>query len=66
MKRITWLLGEIADRLAPLLALCGLLFSLGYLADVIHSRMAPLHLLWALMALALASVAMWAFWSTPK
>ena len=58
MKRLIWLVGEIADRVAPLLALCGLLFSIGYLgsAEDLQQRF------WALMALALACVAMWAFW----
>ena len=62
MKRITWLLGEIADRTFPLLAVCGLMLSLGLLGSADDW----LHRVWALMALALASVAMWAFWSTHK
>lgn len=56
--RITWLLGEIADRTFPLLALCGLMLSLGLLGSAANLK----HRIWALMALALASVAMWAFW----
>lgn len=59
MKRITWLACEIADRTFPLLALCGLLFSIGLLGSASDMQ----HRIWALMALALACVAMWAFWS---
>ena len=60
--RLTDWLGAIADRMAPLLALCGLMAALGYLADVIHGHVVPLHLLWALLALVCAVVAMRAFW----
>lgn len=66
LQRAFGFLGDIADRLAPLLALCGLLFTLGYLADVIHTSIVPLHLFWALIALVCAVVAMRAFWSTHK
>ena len=59
MTRITWLLCETADRIAPLLALFGLLFSIGLLGNADDMQ----HRCWALMALALAVVAMWAFWS---
>lgn len=54
-----WLLGDIADRMAPLLALCGLLFSIGLLGSAadIHSRFI------AALALIISCVAMWAFWS---
>lgn len=58
MKRIAWLFCEIADRTLPLLALCGLLVSIGLLGSAPDA----LHRIWALMALALACVAMWAFW----
>lgn len=58
MSRIIWLLGEIADRTFPLLALCGLMLSLGLLGSAADLQ----HRVWALMALALACVAMWAFW----
>lgn len=58
MKRITWLLCEIAERTLPLLALFGLILSLGLLGSAPDT----LHRIWALMALALACVAMWAFW----
>ena len=62
MSRITWLLGEIADRMFPLLALCGLMISLGLLGSAADLQ----HRIWALMALALASVAMWAFWGSDE
>lgn len=58
MKRLLCLAGEIADRTYPLLALCGLLFSIGLLGSADDA----LHRIWALMALAAACVAMWAFW----
>ena len=58
MSRIAWILGEIADRTAPLLALCGLMLSLGLLGSAADLQ----HRIWALMALGLACVAMWAFW----
>lgn len=45
------------DGVAPLLALCGLLFSIGLLG----SAGDWLHRFWALMSLALSGVAMWAF-----
>lgn len=58
MKRIAWIACEIADRTFPLMALCGLLFSIGYLGSADDLQ----HRIWALMALAAACVAMWAFW----
>ena len=54
-----WLLGDIADRMAPLLAPCGLMFSIGLLGSAgdVHSRFI------AVCALIISCVAMWAFWS---
>ena len=66
LASVAGFLGAIADRMAPLLALVGLMAALGYLAEVIHDKLVPLHLLWALIALACAVVAMRAFWSTHK
>ena len=66
LASVAGFLGAIADRLAPLLALVGFMVALGYLADVIHNRIVPLHLLWALIALVCAVVAMRVFWSTNK
>lgn len=62
MNRIVWLFGEIADRVAPLLALVCLLFSIGLLGNATDMQ----HRIWALMALVLACVAMWAFWGDRK
>ena len=66
LASVAGFLGAIADRLAPLLALVGFMFALGYLADVIHGHVVPLHLLWALIALVCAVVAMRMFWGTDK
>jgi hypothetical protein len=57
-----WLLGDIADRMAPLLALCGLMFSIGLLGSADDLQ----HRIWALMALVFSCVAMWAFWGDRK
>lgn len=59
MKQITWWLEQIADRVSPLFALCGLLFSIGFLGSASDAQ----HLFWGLCALAASCVAMWAFWS---
>ena len=59
MKRLIGMACEIADRTMPLLALCGFLLSLGLLGSATDMQ----HRIWALMALALACVAMWAFWN---
>lgn len=58
MKRLIWMACEIADRTMPLMALCGLLLSIGLLGSAADLQ----HRIWAIMAIALASVAMWAFW----
>lgn len=52
------------DRIAPLLALCGFMAALVLLVETLGAtQVNPLHLLWSGLALALASIAMWAFWS---
>ena len=56
-SELVWLLGDIADRMTPRLALCGFMFSIGLLG----SSGDWLHRFWALMALALSGVAMWLF-----
>ena len=67
LASVAGFLGAIADRLAPLLALVGFMAALGLLAETVHAHhIVPLHLLWALIALACAVVAMRAFWSTHK
>lgn len=67
LASVAGFLGAIADRLAPLLALVGLMAALGYLADTVHAHhIVPLHLLWALIALGCAVVAMRMFWGTNK
>ena len=58
LQRLLGVLGGIADRIAPLLALVFLLFSIGLLGNAADMQ----HRIWACMALALACVAMWAFW----
>ncbi len=58
MKRLSWLFCEIADRILPLLAICGLLFSIGLLGSAPDLQ----HVFWSLCALVLSCVAMWAFW----
>lgn len=59
MNRLVWLLDEIADRVFPLLALCGYMGSFVFLGLSDN----PLYVFWALCAVGSSSVAMWAFWS---
>jgi asparagine N-glycosylation enzyme membrane subunit Stt3 len=58
MRKLVMWACDVADRIAPLLALIGLVAALVMLAEANDAR----HVFWALMALALACVAMWAFW----
>lgn len=57
MNRILNLFASASERIAPLLALGGLLISLWLLASAQDAA----HVFWALCALALSAVAVWAF-----
>lgn len=59
MKRLAlWLLKDVSERVAYLLSLCGLMFSLSILADGVQTGDAR-YIFWGVVALALVCVVFW-------
>lgn len=58
MRYLTQAILKVADRVFPMFAIFGLLFSVEYLGSAENSR----EVFWGLCCLGLSCVAMWAFW----